>query len=55
MEEGLGLDMSVAIVGRSNFRNHYSQTCKTTSASLSRDVAPCIPSPPGRVIVGGPL
>ena len=39
----------------SNFRNHHSHTCKTTSASLSRDVAPGIPPPPppGRVIVVG--
>ena len=68
MGGGLWLDMSVAIVhgatwgvpwvlrGRSNFRNQHSHTCKTTSASLSRDVAPGIPSPPpGRVIVVGPL
>ena len=62
MGGGVGLDMSVAIVhgatwgvprvlrGRSNFRNHHSHTCKTTYASLSRDVAPGIPPPPPRAV-----
>ena len=31
--------------GRSNFKNHHSHNCKTTSASLSVEVAPAIPPP----------
>ena len=54
----LWLDMSVAVVdgatwgvpwvlrGRSNFSNHHSHTCKTTSASFSTDAAPGTPPPP---------
>ena len=59
MGRRLWLDMSVAIVhgatwgvprvlrGTSNFKNHHSHTCKTTSTSISRDVAPGTPPPPG--------
>ena len=56
-EGGLWVAVRVAIVqgavwgvpwclrGRSNFKNHHSHTCKTTSASLSVEVAPAIPPP----------
>ena len=64
VEGGLWVAMSLAMAhgtiwvvpycrnARSYFKNHHSETCNTTSASRSIDVAPGIPPPPpGRVVM----
>ena len=59
---GLWVDENVTIVhgptwgvtrvlrGRSIFKNHHSYICKTTSTSLSRNVAPGHPPPPRQAV-----